>query len=509
MAARGTNNIRLGDNSTDTDDAWDRWLMFDAMAIGFALYCVVVAAIGLAGFARTRSNADYVIGGRTLSAPVAALSAGASDMSGWLLLGLPGAVFASGAGEAWIVVGLVCGAWGSWRLVAPRLRADSERLGGAVTLPQFLARRVAARTPLPAWVATAMVLFFFGIYTAAGFVAGAKLFESTLNLDYSVALWMGVAAVLAYALFGGFLAVCWTDFFQALLMLAALATVAVLGFAHAPPAVPPEAASLGAVAVASALAWGLGYFGQPHILARFMAIDNAASVPRARRINLTWMILAGAAAVAVGLAGRGHFGAEGLADAETVFIALARDLLPSWLAGVVVAGILAAVMSTVDSLLLVASTALVEDVARPRFQRLQDRHALLLSRATVAAVALAAGLLAMDPDNAVLDLVAYAWAGLGASFGPVVLACLFWRRTSEAGVVAGIITGAAVTVAWRYLAGAHGVFDLYELLPAFVCAAGAIVVASLAPAAFKRWVPKLRPLFSRRWPLFSRRSARD
>ena len=456
------------------------------MTAGFVLYFLVVAGIALRALQRTRSNADYVIGGRALSAPVAALSAGASDMSGWLLLGLPGAVFALGLGEAWIVVGLVCGAWGSWRLVAPRLRADSERLQGAVTLPQFLARSVAAKTPLLALVATALVLGFFAIYTAASFVAGAKLFEATLGLDYRTALWIGVGAVLAYTLLGGFLAVCWTDFFQALLMLAALATVAVLAFAHAPPAAAVDAAGaagMGALAIVSALAWGLGYFGQPHILARFMAIDGAHSVPRARRINLTWMALAGAAAVAVGWAGRGHFGAEGLADAETVFIALASDLLAPWLAGVVVAGILAAVMSTVDSQLLVAATALVEDVARPRFPRLRDERALVLSRVTVAIIALAAGVLAADPDNAVLELVAYAWAGLGASFGPAVLACLFWRRATEAGVVAGMVAGAAVTVAWHHAEG--GIFELYELLPAFLAAGGAIVVASGAQALLR------------------------
>ncbi len=458
------------------------------MTTGFVLYFLVVAGIALRALQRTRSNADYVIGGRALSAPVAALSAGASDMSGWLLLGLPGAVFALGLGEAWIVVGLVCGAWGSWRLVAPRLRADSERLQGAVTLPQFLARSVAAKTPLPALVATALVLGFFAIYTAASFVAGAKLFEATLGLDYRTALWIGVGAVLAYTLLGGFLAVCWTDFFQALLMLAALATVAVLAFAHAPPAgavdAADAAAGMGALAVVSALAWGLGYFGQPHILARFMAIDGAHSVPRARRINLTWMALAGAAAVAVGWAGRGHFGAEGLADAETVFIALASDLLAPWLAGVVVAGILAAVMSTVDSQLLVAATALVEDVARPRFPRLRDDRALLLSRVTVGVIALAAGVLAANPDNAVLELVAYAWAGLGASFGPAVLACLFWRRATEAGVVAGMVAGAAVTVAWHHAEG--GIFELYELLPAFLAAGGAIAIASGGQALLQR-----------------------
>ena len=455
------------------------------MTFGFLLYFGAVAAIGLWALRRTRSNADYVIGGRALSAPVAGLSAGASDMSGWLLLGLPGAVFAYGAGEAWLVVGLVCGAWGSWRLVAPRLRADSERLDGAVTLPQFFARRLAAKTPLPAVVATALVLFFFSIYTAAGFVAGAKLFEATLNLNYQLALWLGVALVLVYTVLGGFLAVCWTDFFQGLLMLAALATVAALGFAHA--AQPPSIATpeMGVVAVVSALAWGLGYFGQPHFLARFMAIGHTDLVPRARRINLAWMILAGVAAVGVGLAGRQHFSAGGLEDAETVFIALAAKTLAPALAGIVVAGILAAVMSTVDSQLLVAATALVEDVARP-LARLNDKRALLLGRATVALIAVAAGLLASDPASGVLDLVAYAWAGLGASFGPAVLACLFWRRASEAGVVAGMITGAVVTVVWRHLGG--GVFELYELLPAFLAASG--VIAALprdrAATSFQR-----------------------
>ena len=446
------------------------------MALGFLLYFAVVGAIAVLALRRTRTTADYVIGGRTLSAPVAALSAGASDMSGWLLLGLPGAVFAAGVGEAWIVVGLACGAWGSWRLVAAPLRTESERLGGAVTLPQFISRSVHAKTPLPAVVATALVLFFFAIYTAAGLVASAKLFESTLGLDYTFALWLGLGVVLAYTMLGGFLAVCWTDAFQAVLMLAALITVAALGFGQTPAATIPSAPVFGGLATVSALAWGLGYFGQPHFLARFMAIDSAGSVPLARRVNLTWMVLAGAAAVGVGLAGSRHFGAAGLADAETVFIALAGELLAPWLAGVVLAGILAAVMSTVDSQLLVASTALVEDVVRPRLPRLGDERALLLSRLVVAAIALAAGILAMTPDSVVLELVAYAWAGLGASFGPAVLACLFWRRVSETGVVAGMVTGAAVTVVWRNVDG--GLFDLYELLPAFAAAVCVILLLS-------------------------------
>lgn len=452
------------------------------MTIGFLSYLAVVATIGVYALRRTSSASDYVIGGRSLSAPVAALSAGASDMSGWLLLGLPGAVFVAGLGEAWIVVGLVCGAYANWRLVARRLRTLSARMK-AVTLPQFFARRVAAGSKWPAAVATLLVLFFFSIYTAAGFVAGAKLFESTLGFDYGVALWTGVAVVLAYTALGGFLAVSWTDFFQALLMLTALVVVAVLAFAHAPSAA--NASELGAatttmslLAVVSALAWGLGYFGQPHVLARFMAIDKPHSVPSARRINLVWMSVAGAAAVAIGLGGSAYFGGA-LADPETVFIELAAELLPSWLAGVVVAGILAAVMSTVDSQLLVAATALIEDIARPvarAFRDRGDRTRLLASRATVATMAIGAGLIAMDPQSQVLALVAYAWAGLGASFGPAVLACLFWRRVTETGLTAGMLVGGVVTIVWHHLDG--GIFDLYEIVPAFLAASVVIVACS-------------------------------
>ena len=440
------------------------------MAVGFIGYLAIVAAIAFYATKRTSTAHDYVIGGRSLSAPVAALSAGASDMSGWLLLGLPGAVFALGLGEAWIVVGLVCGAWANWRLVAAKLRDYSERLQGAVTLPQFFARRVGARTRAPALVATLLVLFFFAVYTAAGFVAAAKLFESVLGLDYAVALWTGVVLVLLYTALGGFLAVSWTDFVQALLMLLSLGVVATLAFLHAPAQAVADVAApgIGALALIGALAWGLGYFGQPHVLARFMAIDAAASVGRARRVNLLWMSLAGVAAIAVGASGRGYFGAAGLDDPETVFIALAGELLAPWIAGIVVAGVLAAVMSTVDSQLLTAATALVEDVVRPAATSLSDKHLLLASRATVVVIALAAGAIAADPNSQVLSMVAYAWAGLGASIGPAVLACLYWRRATEAGLVAGMLLGAVTTVVWHELSG--GVFDLYEIVPAFAAA---------------------------------------
>lgn len=447
------------------------------MAFGFVAYLVVIAAIAGYALLRTKTQADYVIGGRSLSPSVAGLSAGATDMSGWLLLGLPGAVFVAGVGEAWIVLGLAAGAWGSWRVVAPRLRAFTARLDGAVTLPQFFTRRIAAKTRVPGIVATLLVLFFFAIYTAASFVAGATLFESTMGLDYHVSLLIGVVVVLVYTMLGGFLAVSWTDFFQALLMLAALITVALLAFANAPD-LSGTVKPIGFIAVVSAMAWGLGYFGQPHIVARFMAIDSVTSVPRARRVNLVWMVLASAAAVGVGLGGNAYFGGT-LADPETVFIALSGELLAPWIAGIVVAGILAAVMSTVDSQLLVASTALVEDVVRPVYRNLEQRTVLAISRGAVLLVAVVGGLIATDPESRVFDLAAQAWAGLGASFGPAILACVLWRRTTETGVVAGMLTGAVVTVVWHELSGGPGdIFELYEIVPAFAAACIAIAVAS-------------------------------
>ena len=447
------------------------------MAIGFLGYLAVIAVIAGYALMRTKSAGDYVIGGRSLPASVAGLSAGASDMSGWLLLGLPGAVFVAGLGEAWIILGLACGAWGSWRLVAPRLRAFTERLDGAVTLPQFFSRRVASRTGLPGIVATLLILFFFAIYTAASFVAGARLFESTIGMDYEVALAIGVAVVLAYTMLGGFLAVSWTDFFQALLMMAALVVVAALAFANA-PSFAGSVKPIGLIAVVSALAWGLGYFGQPHFLARFMAINRVASVPRARRINLAWMVVASTAAVGVGLGGEAYFGGA-LDDPETVFIALSSELLAPWMAGIVVAGILAAVMSTVDSQLLVASTALVEDVVRPMWRRLDERWMLTLSRASVVVVAAVGAWIATDPASRVFELAAYAWAGLGASFGPAALACVLWRRTTEAGLVAGMLTGGIVTIVWKGLGGGPwNIFDLYEIVPAFAAAGLAIAIVS-------------------------------
>lgn len=444
--------------------------------VGFAAYLAAVAFVAWRALIATRSADDYTIGGRRLSSTVAALSAGASDMSGWILLGLPGAIFSSGLSESWIVIGLVLGALANWQFVAERLR-DHAASHDCRTLPQLLrsgADRVSGgRAGAVAIVATILVLTFFTVYTAAGFVAAAKLFESVTGISYGGALWLGVVLILLYTAFGGFLAVSWTDCLQAILMATALVVVGVLALGATSDAVPARSASLfdpAFITILGLLAWGLGYCGQPHILARFMAMDANASVTRARNVGMVWMVIASGAAVVVGFAGATYFGT--LADPETVFIELSRALLSPWIAGIVIAGILAAVMSTVDSQLLVAGTALAEDVIAPAVPKLASRL-LIISRAAVVVVALIAGVIASDPEARVLGLVAYAWAGLGASFGPAVITVLYFRELATCpSLITGMLTGAVTVVVWRSLSG--GWFDVYELLPAFVASAAAI-----------------------------------
>ncbi len=458
--------------------------MSTAIGVTFGAYFVILALLGYVAWRRTSDLEDYVLGGRRMGAAVTALSAGASDMSGWLLLGLPGAIFVGGLAESWIVLGLVLGAYLNWRVVAPRLRAFTVAAQQSVTLPEFLSRRLAEDSHAIRVTTTVLIIGFFAIYTAAGLVAGAKLFTLVLGIDYRTALWCGVAVVMAYTALGGFLAVSWTDFFQALLMLCALVAVPMLAWQHSGDQ-PIESTRLAmttgvsGLGIVSLLAWGLGYFGQPHILARFMAIRSPALIPRARRIGMAWMIVSSTGAVAVGLIGYQWTLATGfvLSDPETIFIALSQTLLSPWTAGIVLAAILAAVMSTVDSQLLVASTALVEDVVRPAASIVDETQLIWLSRGAVVTIAVLAGVLASDPSNQVLDLVGYAWAGLGASLGPAILAALYWRRASSAGVVAGMCAGAVVVVGWRQLEG--GLFDLYEMVPGVLAATSVIALTSL------------------------------
>ena len=465
----------------------------------FAAYLLLMVAIGFIAWRRTRTFDDYILGGRSLNSYVTALAAGASDMSGWLMMGLPGALYLGGASESWIAIGLVIGAWANWRFVAGPLRVYTERTDNALTLPDYFTHRFEDRSRLLRILSALVILVFFAIYCASGIVAGARLFESMFGLPYGQAMLWGAAVTIAYTFIGGFLAVSWTDTVQATLMIFALLLVPV--FAIIGVGGPVQALSLidqvdpsrldwfaagGAMAIVSLLAWGLGYCGQPHVLARFMAAESLATIPRARRIGMTWMILCLAGAITVGLFGNAYFavhpeqaGALG-GNPERIFIALATLLFDPWVAGVLLSAILAAIMSTLSCQLLVCSSALTEDLYRGFLRPLASQRELVwVGRAMVLAVALVAIWIARDPESRVLGLVSYAWAGFGAAFGPLVLVSLSWKRMTRAGALAGMLTGAIVVIAWKQVAVDQYGSQLYEMVPGFFSALAAIVVVSL------------------------------
>ena len=464
------------------------------LIVAFTAYLLLMVVIGFVAWRRTRTFDDYILGGRSLGPYVTALAAGASDMSGWLMMGLPGALYLTGASEGWIAVGLIIGAWFNWRFVAGPLRVYTERANNALTLPDYFTHRFEDRSKLLRILSALVILVFFAIYCASGIVAGARLFESMFGLPYGQAMLWGALVTIAYTFIGGFLAVSWTDTVQASLMIFALLLVpsfAIAGVGGPAASLalieqvdPARLAWIGAgglVAVVSALAWGLGYFGQPHVLARFMAADDLATIPRARRIAMTWMVACLAGAVATGLAGIAWFAQHpelaGPVDAnpERVFIALAEHLFNPWIAGIVLSAILAAIMSTLSAQLLVCSSALTEDFYRG-FVRPKAGHRELVwfGRAMVLAVALLAIWIARDPDSRVLGLVSYAWAGFGAAFGPVVLLSVFWQRMTRNGALAGMLAGAATVLLWKQTGSA-----LYEMVPGFLAGTVAVVVFSL------------------------------
>ena len=466
--------------------------------ITFALYILVMIGIGFAAWRRTRSLDDYILGGRSLGSFVTAMSAGASDMSGWLLLGLPGALFLSGVSEGWIAVGLVIGAWCNWKYVAAPLRVYTERTRNALTLPDYFTHRFEDRSRILRILSALVILVFFAIYAASGIVAGARLFEAVFEVPYAQALWVGAAATIIYTLVGGFIAISWTDTVQASLMIFALVLtpIVVVAAAGGPAAslVLIEQANpanldffrgASAIGIISLMAWGLGYFGQPHILARFMAAESVESIPAARRISMTWMVLCLAGAMAVGLFGIAWFQANPdkaatvTANPERVFIELSRLLFNPWIAGVMLSAILAAIMSTLSCQLLVCSSALTEDFYKGFLRKDAGQSELVwVGRLTVLLVSLLAIWLAADPDSRVLGLVSYAWAGFGAAFGPLVLFSLGWKRMTRNGALAGMVVGAATVIIWKQ--GAW--FGLYEIVPGVLFASISIIVASLLGA---------------------------
>lgn len=460
----------------------------------FVIYLVGMLVIGIIFYRLTKNLSDYILGGRKLGGAVAALSAGASDMSGWLLLGLPGAMYAAGMNQAWIAIGLTVGAYLNWQFVARRLRRFTELADDAITLPDYLENRFADRSRSLRVVSAVVILIFFAIYTSSGLVAGATLFEKSFGLDYNWALIIGAAVIMSYTFLGGFMAVSWTDFFQGLLMFCALIIVPFIAIEH----IGGWGATVATVdalehtridifagttflGIVSLVAWGLGYFGQPHILARFMAIKSEQEVPKARMIGMTWMILSLYGAIFTGFTGIAFFQDSPLENSETVFIALTQALFNPWIAGVLLAAILAAVMSTVDSQLLVCSSALAEDFYKQIFRREASQKELVwIGRASVIGIALIALYLASNPESKVLDLVSYAWGGFGASFGPIVILSLFWRRMTRNGALAGIIVGAATVIIWKQLTGGpFDIFGVYEIVPGFILGGLAAILGSL------------------------------
>lgn len=467
-----------------------------AITATFIGYLALMVWIGWYAYQRTSNSTDYFLGGRTLGPWPAALSAGASDMSGWLLLGLPGYAYASGVEAIWLAGGLLCGTWLNWLVSAKRLRTYSITTD-AITLPEFLSRRFLDKSKLIQTISAFFILLFFLFYTSSGLVAGGKLFETVFGLDYIYAVIIGAICVVSYTLFGGFLAVSWTDLVQGLLMSAALIIVPIAamqgGFGQLESdlsAINPELLTmmndikgepLSAIAIISLVAWGLGYFGQPHILARFKATRSNADLKTARRIAVIWTAISMCGALLVGLVGLTYVNSHptlALEDGEKIFMILVNAIFHPVVAGILLAAILAAIMSTADSQLLVSSSALAEDFYKQVFKKdATSDDVVKVGRYAVIGLSLVALALAMDPESSVLGLVSYAWAGFGAAFGPAILLSLFWSNANRNGVLTGIIVGGVTIVIWKQLSG--GIFDLYEIVPGFICSMLSIIIVSL------------------------------
>jgi SSS family solute:Na+ symporter len=462
-------------------------------------YFILMLAIGIYAWRKsTASSSEYLLSGRRLGPAVTALAAGASDMSGWLMLGLPGALYASGLVEAWIAIGLFIGALLNWIIVAPRLREQTERYGNSLTIPEFLGNRFNDKRHLLRLTASVVIIVFFALYSASGLVAGGKLFQSAFGADYQTGIWITASVVVAYVVLGGFLAVSLTDFVQGTIMAIALVIVPILAWqglpddvslASALTVIDPDLTSLfagtTALGILSTAAWGLGYFGQPHIIVRFMAIRSVNEMPIARNICMAWMAISLAGAVLVGLIGRvyAHSNGLGVADPETIFILLAGELFAPVAVGFLLAAILAAIMSTISAQLLVTGSSLTEDVYRLFIRRdAGEKEVVAVGRLSVVIVAAIAMVLAQNPDNSVLSLVSNAWAGFGAAFGPVIILSLTWKRMTLAGAFAGMVTGALVVIVWIAIGWSSA---MYEIVPGFIASFAMIMLASLTTKTAK------------------------
>lgn len=468
--------------------------------LAVVVYFALMLSIGYYAYRRTKSFDGYMLAERGLRPSVAALSANAADMSAWLLMGLPGAVYAAGLIESWIAIGCTLGAWLNWLLVAPRLRALSEVEGDAITIPTFLANRLKGGARPLRIVSALVILVFFTFYVSSGMVAAGKFFVSSFGWPYLAGMVLVTVVTLTYTFFGGFLGATLTDVAQGLLMLAALVAVPLVavheigGWGAASRAITtqlPDAFDLFAgihdkgplvwtIGIISTAAWGLGYFGQPHIIVRFMALRSPTEARTARRVSLGWMVLTSGGAVFTALVGIGYFAgspALPLHDPETVFLLMARIFFHPFVGGLLLAAVLAAIMSTMSSQLVVCSSALVEDLYLASGRTIAPKRLLMFGRLGVLVVAVVAALMALDQDNAVLGLVSFAWAGFGASFGPIIVLSLYWRRLTAWGAMAGMATGAVVVFVWGRTAALHAA--MYEIVPGFL---SSLLVAGIVSA---------------------------
>ena len=475
---------------------------FIAKLLAFVLYLGIMIYVGLKNASKNNSSADFFLGGRKVGPWVTALSAEASDSSAWLLMGLPGLCYLGGIQESvWTAVGLIIGTYLSWLFVAKPLRKCSIAFGDSITIPEFLSNRFKDKTHLLSIVSVIFIVLFFTIYTASGFVACAKLFNSVFGLNYHAGLAIGLVVILCYTITGGYTAVCTTDFIQGSLIFVAfvISTIIVIfsiGSGNTPVSVSDvfnnfqtlagtELQSFNGMGIVSALAWGLGYFGMPHIIVRFMGIRSNSEIGKARRIGIVWMVISYIGAILIGTLGTVYLKKYGITldsvSAETVFSATMQNMYPAFIAGIFLCAILAASMSTADSQLLAASSAVSQDIFKGLIKKdAEEKDVLNVSRFTVFLIALIALFMSLNPNSSIFSLVSFAWSGFGGTFGPLVLLALYWKRTTAAGAIAGLVCGGIVDVIWHYIpASVAPIFGLYEIVPAFLACLVVTVIVSI------------------------------
>lgn len=461
----------------------------------FIVYFGILFTIGFMAYRRTKNFDDYILGGRELGPFVGGISTGASDMSGWLLLGLPGAIYATGLSGSWLAIGLATGAYINWQFVGKRIRVFTQVANNSLTLPDFLENRFRDKSKSLSIIASLFILIFFTFYISSGLVGGAILFEKTFGIPYEVSLWTGTGIIFFYTVLGGFFAVAWTDFLQGLLMFLALITVPIVAFFHLGGWTETVSVvgnmsldkidiftGTSTLGIISLLAWGLGYFGQPHVIVRFMSMKSSRDIVVGRSIYNIWNVLALFGAIFTGFAGIAYFANAPLSNPEIVFIEFAQVLFNPWVAGILLTAVLSAIMSTISSQLLVSASVLSEDLYKGFFRKhASHRELMWLTRIAILVISIIALVLAQNPDSSVLSLVGYAWAGFGAVFGPVILLTLFWKGTTRNGALAGMLVGGLTVIIWSILStppmGPDGIrmdqsaavipFYLYELVPGF------------------------------------------